>query len=194
MHIRLVARYADKLVAEKALDATETLIRSRLGTKVFARNEETMVGIVGKALKSRNLKIATAESCTGGLLGAILTQEAGSSDFYLGGVVSYADSVKEGLLGVKAATLQTVGAVSTEVAKEMAASIRSRIGADLAISVTGIAGPNGGSNLKPVGLVYIGLASVEGIEARKFQFYGGRDSIRQLSVMAALNWVRQYML
>ena len=194
MHIRLVARYADKLVAEEALDATEALIRSRLGTKVFARNEETMVGIVGLALKSRNLKIATAESCTGGLLGATLTQEAGSSDFYLGGVVSYADSVKEGLLGVKAATLQTVGAVSMEVAKEMAAGIRTRLGADLAISITGIAGPDGGSNLKPVGLVYIGFATAEDIEARKFQFYGGRDSIRQLSVMAALNWVRQYML
>ncbi|MFZ3371406.1 MAG: competence/damage-inducible protein A [Desulfitobacteriaceae bacterium] len=194
MQIRLVARYADKLVAEKALDATETLIRSRLGTKVFARNEETMVGIVGLALKSRNLKIATAESCTGGLLGATLTLEAGSSDFYLGGVVSYADSVKEGLLGVSFATIQTFGAVSAEVAKEMAAAVRSRIGADLALSVTGIAGPDGGSNLKPVGLVYIGFASAEGIEARKFQFYGGRDSIRQLSVMAALNWVRQYLL
>ncbi len=194
MHIRLVARNADDLMAEEALDATEAMIRSRLGTKVFARNEETMVGIVGEALKGLKLKIATAESCTGGLLGATLTQEAGSSDYYLGGVVSYADSVKEALLGVKAATLKMVGAVSIEVAKEMAAGIRTRLGADLAISVTGIAGPDGGSNLKPVGLVYIGFASAEGIEARKFQFYGGRDTIRQLSVMAALNWVRQSML
>ncbi|MHB8125506.1 MAG: competence/damage-inducible protein A [Desulfitobacteriaceae bacterium] len=194
MHIRLVARNADEQEMAKALDVTESLIRARLGTKVFAKDEETMVGIVGETLKSRKLKIATAESCTGGLLGAALTQEAGSSDFYLGGVVSYADSVKEGLLGVKAATLQTVGAVSTEVAQAMAAGIRTSLGADLAISITGIAGPDGGSNLKPVGLVYIGFASAQGIEARKFQFYGGRDSIRQLSVMAALNWVRQYML
>jgi nicotinamide-nucleotide amidase len=194
IHIRLAARNADEQVAEKALDAVESRIRSRLGTKVFAKNEETMVGIVGKALKSRGLKIATAESCTGGLIGAALTREAGSSEFYLGGVVSYANSVKEGLLGVKASTLQAVGAVSQEVAKEMAAGVLTLSGADIAISVTGLAGPDGGSDLKPVGLVYIGFASAKGVEARKFQFYGGRDTIRQLSVTAALNWVRQYML
>jgi nicotinamide-nucleotide amidase len=194
IHIRLAARNADEQVAEKTLDAAESMIRFRLGNKVFARDEETMVGIVGRALKSRGLKIATAESCTGGLIGAALTREAGSSGFYLGGVVSYANSVKEGFLGVKAATLQAVGAVSAEVAKEMAAGIQTRSGADIAISVTGLAGPDGGSDLKPVGLVYIGFASAEGVEARKFQFYGGRDTIRQLSVTAALNWVRQYML
>jgi competence/damage-inducible protein cinA len=194
IHIRLAARNADEQVAEKTLDAAESMIRSQLGIKVFAKDEDTMVGIVGKALKSRGLKIATAESCTGGLIGAALTQEAGSSEFYLGGVVSYANSVKEGLLGVKTSTLQAVGAVSAEVAKEMAAGILTRSGADIAISVTGLAGPEGGSDLKPVGLVYIGFASAEGLEARKFQFYGGRDTIRQLSVTAALNWVRQYML
>lgn len=194
IHIRLVAGYADEQAAEKSLDASESVIRSRLGTKVFARDEETMAGIVGKALKSRGLKIATAESCTGGLIGAALTQEAGSSEFYLGGVVSYANSVKEDLLGVKASTLQAVGAVSPEVAKEMATGILTRSGADISVSVTGLAGPDGGSDLKPVGLVYIGFASARGAEARKFQFYGGRDTIRQLSVTAALNWVRQYML
>ncbi|HWQ73077.1 MAG TPA: competence/damage-inducible protein A [Desulfitobacteriaceae bacterium] len=194
IHIRIVTCEADKQEAEKTLDAAESLIRSRLGTKVFARDEETMVGIVGEALKSRGLKIATAESCTGGLIGAALTREAGSSEFYLGGVVSYANSLKEGLLGVQAATLQAVGAVSAEVAEEMAAGILGRSGADIAISVTGLAGPDGGSDLKPVGLVYIGFASAQGVEARKFQFYGGRETIRQLSVTAALNWVRQYML
>jgi nicotinamide-nucleotide amidase len=194
IHIRMVASDADEQAAEKSLNAAESVMRSRLGTKVFARDEETMVGIVGKALKSRGLKIATAESCTGGLIGAALTREAGSSEFYLGGVVSYANSVKEGLLEVKASTLQAVGAVSPEVAKEMASGILKRSGADIAVSVTGLAGPDGGSDLKPVGLVYIGFASAKGVEARKFQFYGGRDTIRQLSVTAALNWVRQYML
>ncbi|MDD4402311.1 MAG: nicotinamide-nucleotide amidohydrolase family protein, partial [Desulfitobacteriaceae bacterium] len=97
-------------------------------------------------------------------------------------------------LGVKASTLQAVGAVSSEVAKEMASGILKRSRADIAVSVTGLAGPDGGSDLKPVGLVYIGFASAKGVEARKFQFYGGRDTIRQLSVTAALNWVRQYML
>jgi nicotinamide-nucleotide amidase len=172
----------------------EQTIRSRLGNKVFARDEETMAAVVGRALRNRKYTLATAESCTGGLVGATLTREAGISDCYLGGVISYANSVKENVLGVKRATLQSVGAVSRETAQEMADGVRRLTGADLAVSITGLAGPGGGSETKPVGLVYIGLASAKGTEVRKFQFYGGRDSVRQLTVMAALNMVRQYML
>ncbi len=194
INIHLAARDTDKQTALRTLDTMEQTIRSRLGNKVFARDEQTMAEVVGQALRSRKYTLTTAESCTGGLVGATLTQEAGSSDYYLGGVISYANSVKENMLGVKKATLQSVGAVSRETAQEMADGVRRLTGADMAVSITGLAGPGGGSETKPVGLVYIGLASAKGTEVRKFQFYGGRDSVRQLTVMAALNMVRQYML
>jgi len=192
MHIRLVAR-STKITSDealKALDQVEEEIRRRLGNKVFGRDQETMVGIVGQALDNQNLTISTAESCTGGLLGAAFTQEPGSSKFYLGGVVSYSNSLKRGILGVDEESLKAFGAVSEEVAKEMAEGVRSKTGSDLAISTTGIAGPDGGSNEKPVGLVYIGFATPKGVHAEKFQFYGERESVRQLTVQAALNGVR----
>ena len=196
MHIRLVARSSEKssAEAEKVLDNAETEIRRRLGNKVFGRGQETMLGIVGQLLKDEKYTIATAESCTGGLLGAAFTQEPGSSEFYLGGVVSYSNSLKQGLLGVSEESLAKYGAVSEEVAKEMAQGILSKAGSDLAISTTGIAGPDGGSDEKPVGLVYIGLATPEGVIAEKIQFYGERESVRQLTVQAALNKVRLHML
>ena len=196
MHIRLVARSTEKTTGEavKALDRVEEEIRQRLGNKVFGRDQETMVGIVGQLLTDRHLTISTAESCTGGLLGAALTQEPGSSRFYLGGVVSYSNSLKQGLLGVGEETLKAFGAVSEEVAKEMAEGIRAKTGSDLAISTTGIAGPDGGSDQKPVGLVFISIATPAGVQVEKIQLYGERQSVRQLTVHAALNGVRQWML
>ncbi|TGE32260.1 competence/damage-inducible protein A [Desulfosporosinus sp. Sb-LF] len=196
MHIRLVARSSEETSGEakETLNWAEEEIRRRLGDKVFGRDQETMVGIVGENLKKKHWSISTAESCSGGLLGAALTQEPGSSEFYLGGVVSYSNSLKQGLIGVSHQSLESFGAVSEEVAKEMAEGIRSKAGTDLAISTTGIAGPGGGTDEKPVGLVYIGLASPEGIHAKKFQFYGERESVRQLTVQAALNEVRLHML
>jgi len=194
MHIRLVVRSSNPQQATEILDMTENEIRARLGSKVFGRDQETMFGVVGQLLRQQGLNIATAESCTGGLLGAALTQEPGSSDFYQGGIISYADTAKENLLGVQRETLRMSGAVSAEVAKEMAVGIRSRLGTDLALSTTGIAGPSGASEQKPIGLVYIGLATADGVDARKFQFYGERESVRQLTLMAALDWARLYML
>ena len=196
MHIRLVARCPQKTSseAEKALNQAETEIRRRLGNKVFGCDQETMIGIVGQLLKINQLTIATAESCTGGLLGAALTQEPGSSEFYLGGVVSYSNALKQGLLGVSEENLRKYGAVSEAVAKEMAAGIRARTGADLALSTTGVAGPDGGSVQKPVGLVYVALASPEGVQADRIQLYGERESVRQLTVQSALNKVRVHLL
>lgn len=193
MHIRLVARGETKAVKE-ALNRREEQICQRLGEKVFAKNKETMIDLVSQGLKNHQLSIATAESCTGGLLGSILSQEPGSSEFFLGGVVSYSNSLKEKFLGVPTQTLADFGAVSAETAKEMAEGIRNSANSDLGVSITGIAGPSGGSKNKPVGLVYIGFASPEGVQAYKFQFHGGRDSIRQLSVQAALDWVRRYLV
>ena len=193
LHIRLVTR-GDAEKAAEILNEAERLIYARLDDRVFGTNEDTMIGLVSENLKRRGLTIATAESCTGGMLGAVLTQEPGSSDFFLGGVVSYSNTLKEKFLGVKPHTLETFGAVSAETALEMAGGIREYANSDLGVSITGIAGPGGGSQEKPVGLVYIGLATPDGIEACKFQFHGGRDSVRQLSVQAALDWVRRYML
>lgn len=196
MHIRLVARSSKKTSeeAEEVLNRAEDEIRRRLGNKVFGRDQETMIGIVGQLLKNKQLTIATAESCTGGLLGAALTQEPGSSGFYQGGIVSYSNSLKQGLLGVNEENLLKYGAVSEEVAKEMAEGIRSKAGSDLAISTTGIAGPDGGSAQKPVGLVYVGLATSEGVQVEKIRLYGERESVRQLTVQAALNRVRLHLL
>lgn len=194
MHVRLVVRTASEQKATTLLDEAERVIRERLGAKVFGTNDETMLGIVNEVLKSRQFTISTAESCTGGLLGATLTQEPGSSEIYLGGVVSYSNSLKEKFLGVNPQTLNTYGAVSPETACEMAAGVKEHSGSDLAVGITGIAGPGGGNDEKPVGLVYIGLATSEGVQAIKFQFHGQRKSIRQLSVKAALDLVRQYML
>jgi nicotinamide-nucleotide amidase len=196
MHIRLVARSSKKTSeeAEEVLNRAEEEIRRRLGNKVFGRDQETMIGRVGQLLKNAQLTITTAESCTGGLLGAALTQEPGSSGFYLGGVVSYSNSLKQGLLGISEENLLKYGAVSEEVAKEMAAGIRSKVGSDLAISTTGIAGPDGGSVQKPVGLVYVGLATPEGVQVEKIQLYGERESVRQLTVQAALNRLRVHIL
>ncbi|MDA8229000.1 MAG: competence/damage-inducible protein A [Desulfitobacterium hafniense] len=194
LHIRLIVRNVDQTNAERILDQTEREIRTRLGDKVFGKDKETLVGIVSQELKKANLSLAVAESCTGGMLGAALTQESGSSEFFLGGVISYSNSLKVGILGINQCTLDSVGAVSQETAREMAEGVRKLTGAKIGMSITGIAGPTGGSHEKPVGLVYIGLAAHEGVEARRFQFFGGRDSVRQLSVNAALQWLRCYLL
>lgn len=137
-------------------------------------------------LKAQNLKCATAESCTGGGVGAAITSVPGSSEVYLGGVVSYSNSVKAQVLGVRRETLDTVGAVSAECAAEMAVGVRRLTGADLAVSVTGIAGPGGGSEAKPVGLVWFGLASKAGVRTEKAIFAGDRAAVRAQAATHAL--------
>lgn len=129
---------------------------------------------------------ATAESCTGGGIGAAITAIAGSSEMFLGGVISYANSVKHGVLGVKSETLSTVGAVSSETAAQMADGARRLTGADIAVAVTGIAGPGGGSVDKPVGLVWFGLASASGVRTEKVLFPGDRAAVRAATVVHAL--------
>ena len=137
-------------------------------------------------LKARGMTCATAESCTGGGVGAALTSVPGSSAAFLGGVISYANEVKQGVLGVKAETLATVGAVSSETAAQMAAGARRLLKADLAVSVTGIAGPDGGTPEKPVGLVWFGLASAAGVRTEKALFIGDRATVRAKAVTHAL--------
>jgi nicotinamide-nucleotide amidase len=137
----------------------------------------------------RGLTVATAESCTGGLIAEAITSVPGSSAYFLGGIVAYADAVKESLLGVPGSVLAAHGAVSAQVALAMASSARDRLGATLAVSVTGIAGPDGGSESKPVGLTYVGLAAGEGTDVRKFVFGADRATNRSAATTAALEWL-----
>ena len=137
----------------------------------------------------RRVTVALAESCTGGLVAATLTSVPGSSGYFLGGVVSYADSAKEGLLGVPATTLRSHGAVSAQVARAMVLAARERFGASLAASVTGIAGPDGGTPDKPVWLTYVGLADSGSVDVRRHVWPGDRSEVRRDSVRAVLLWL-----
>jgi PncC family amidohydrolase len=138
----------------------------------------------------RGLTVSVAESCTGGLVAAAITDVAGSSGYFVGGVVSYANSAKQALLDVPEATLEAHGAVSAQVAKAMALGARARFGTTLAASITGIAGPDGGSDEKPVGLTYVGLALADGeVDVRRFQLAGDRSANRQAAAEAALAWL-----
>lgn len=149
---------------------------------------------VGQLLLLHHLTLATAESCTGGLLGHRLTNIPGSSAYYLGGVVAYAYEAKKQVLGVPAATLTTYGAVSAETAREMATGVRRVLGADIGVSVTGIAGPGGGLPGKPVGLVWIALAAAHYSKAQSFVWGGNRLENKEQSAEAALELVRLYLM
>ena len=135
---------------------------------------------------ARGLTVATAESCTGGLVGHALTSIPGASSYYLGGLITYADALKRDLAGVPAEVLETHGAVSAQVAIAMAEGVRDRIGADVAVSVTGVAGPDGGTGSKPVGLTYIGIADAHGSDVRRHRWDGDRASNQLDSALAVL--------
>jgi PncC family amidohydrolase len=139
----------------------------------------------------RGLTLATAESCTGGLIAHALTEVAGSSDYFVGGVVSYSNAVKESHLGVRRETLEHHGAVSAQTAVEMAEGARQRFSADLAVAVTGIAGPAGGTDAKPVGLTYVSVADAAGHDVRRFVWAEDRHHNKLLSALAALQLVRE---
>ena len=141
-------------------------------------------------LKATGMTCATAESCTGGGIGSAITGVPGSSEVYLGGVVSYSNQVKHEVLGVSSASLETFGVVSPQVAEEMALGARRLTRADIAVSVTGIAGPGGGSAEKPVGLVWFGLATADGVRSEKKLFMGDRASVRAQAVTHALGMLQ----
>ena len=154
------------------------------------RDERTVPELVrdlGAALQARDWRLAVAESCTGGGLGAAITDQPGSSMFFLGGVVAYDNRLKRTLLGVADETLAEFGAVSLRVAERMAAGCRLRLDADVAVSITGIAGPSGGSTDKPVGLVFIGVSTAAATTAARFVFSGDRADVRRQAVQAALH-------
>ena len=142
--------------------------------------------LIGESLRERGLTLALAESCTGGLLSSRVTDVPGSSEYFLGSIVAYANGVKVSGLGVRTATLKRYGAVSKETAAEMARGARKTLGADLSAAITGIAGPGGGTPEKPVGLVFIAVSKDRTTEVKRFVFKGGRKSIKKQSAEAAL--------
>ncbi len=176
--------------ASSAADRLGTGLRERLGEYLFAEDERPVEELVLAACLKRGLSLATAESCTGGLVAARLTSVPGSSDAFRGGVVAYADGVKREELGVSDELLARHGAVSAEVAAAMAAGARAQLGADVAVAVTGIAGPGGGTPEKPVGLVYLHAEGTEGSASRELNLPGDRSAIRGRATAAALHVVR----
>ena len=144
-------------------------------------------------LVDRVLTIAVAESCTGGLIGNLLTDVPGSSRYFLGGVIVYSNRSKVDLLGVSPETIGTYGAVSPQTAGEMAQGVKKRFEANIGLSVTGIAGPDGGTGEKPVGTVFIGLAVEKDLFSGGYHFHGDREQVKQQSASMALDWARRYL-
>ena len=189
--LRITAKAAKREAAEQLIDAMEKEIRSRVGAYIYAIDDEGMEQVVGRMLQEKQLTIACAESCTGGLLTSRLTDVPGSSAYVMGSVVSYTNEVKAGLVGVEPAVLAAKGAVSEEVAVQMAEGIRRTISTDIGVGITGIAGPDGGIDEKPVGLVYIAVAGPQGTLVQKNIFSGTRTQIKFRSTQTALDMVRQ---
>jgi nicotinamide-nucleotide amidase len=182
--------------ARRALEPTIATIRDRFGDLVVGEGALDVVDAVVALLARSGNTLATAESCTGGLIARMITRIAGVSPYYPGGVVSYANAAKVELLGVPADLIEAHGAVSAEVAEAMAVGVRRRLGADLGLGVTGVAGPTGGTPLKPVGLVYLGLADADGVRNRRLDIgpEQPRDIIQGRAAKQALNWVRLHLL
>jgi nicotinamide-nucleotide amidase len=181
--------------AAKILDEMTSRMALPLGENLVSTSGETMEEVVARVLTANGATIAVAESCTGGMLAEHLTNLAGSSNYFLGGVVCYSNEMKTALAAVPAQLIETKGAVSAEVASALADGIRKGVGATIGIGVTGIAGPGGGTPEKPVGLVYIGIADEHGPRSREFRFSAGdRDRNRQMATQAALDLVRRHFL
>ncbi len=189
--VKLKARGHD---VEQSLDQAEALVLQLLGPHLMARNDETPEGNVGKMLTNANLTLALAESCTGGLVASMLTSQPGASAFLERAGVTYADSAKMAWLNVPETILQQHGAVSEACARAMASGLRDAAGTDLALAITGIAGPAGGTDEKPVGTVFISLASSMGIHVKRYQFSGNRSEIQKMSATMALEWLRRFAL
>ena len=179
--------------ADVSLDTLMSAVIAELGQYVFSVDGQTMEEVVGKQLLDRGLTIALAESCTGGLIAHRLTQVAGSSAYVDRGVVCYSNRAKTELLGVSEPLLKKYGAVSGQVAKAMAQGIRTRSKMDVGLSVTGIAGPGGGTEDKPVGLVYVGLATAKKSFTKEFRFHGERETIKLRSSQGALDILRRWL-
>jgi competence/damage-inducible protein CinA-like protein len=191
IELQLAAHGADAEHARLALDALEREIADRLGDDLYGKDDETLPVAVGRALTAAGLSVATAESCTAGLLAAALTEVPGSSAWFRGGVVPYADDLKPVLADVPVEVVARSGAVSEDVARALAEGVRRRTGASLGVGITGIAGPGGGSADKPVGLVHVAIAGPARTDHWRLLHVGDRALIRRRSVSFALDRLRR---
>ncbi len=192
--IRIVAHGANAEQSQMQVDRTEEAIREKLGDVIYGVDAQELEEVVGALLKQRRLKIAVAESCTGGLVGGRITNIAGSSEYFEGGVIAYSNPAKTSLLGVPKDLLDRHGAVSSEVAAAMARGVRQSLSADLGVAITGIAGPGGGTEKKPVGLVYTALATAQDVKTEEHRFLGERDQVRIRASQMALDMVRKHLI
>lgn len=194
VHLRITARSADPDEIVRLLDGAEKELRERLRDAVYGVDDTTLQEALIAMLRERGETLACAESCTGGGLGAAITEVSGSSDVFVGGFITYSNELKKKMLGVPEEVLRQYGAVSEECAEAMATGARAATGATWALSITGIAGPTGGTEEKPVGLVFVGIAGPEGAEVHRHRFLGEREDVRRRSRQAALTLLRKKLL
>ncbi|MDD3631657.1 MAG: competence/damage-inducible protein A [Atribacterota bacterium] len=192
IQLNALAKTAEE--TKNILDEATRQLKVILGDYIFGYDNESLEEVTGNLLRRKKLSLAVAESCTGGMLGETLTIVPGSSDYFKGGIISYDGEIKEKLLGVPHTLLTRFGEVSEPVAKAMAEGVRKNCNSDVGLSITGIAGPTGGSQEKPVGLVYIGLADAGQTLVQKHYFHNGRQAIRLRSVRRALNMLRLHII
>jgi len=194
VRLRLTARGTDKNVLTNEIEKQIENLKKIIGEYIFGYDNETLEIIIGRLLTDRKKTVVTAESCTGGAIAQRITSIAGSSAYYKGSVIAYSNEVKENILSVKPETLASHGAVSEETVKEMASNVRVKLNADYSIAVSGIAGPDGGTAEKPVGLVWIAVSSANNTIAKKFQFGNNRLVNIDRAVVTALNLLRTLIL
>lgn len=194
VRLRISGHGDDLLQLQQTIDALTVRLQERIGEYIWGYDDDKLELAVGKILTSQKKTLGTAESCTGGLIAFRLASCAGASHYFSGGIVSYSNKQKEELLDVSAATLQKYGAVSEAVALEMVKGARARMKTDYAIAVTGIAGPDGGTEEKPVGTVWIAVGDDKQEITRKFLFPGNRERNMELTAINALNMIRKFML
>lgn len=194
VQVKLRATGEDETALTALLEDGAAMVRERLGDHVVAGGGETIDTVVARLFRETGMTLALAESCTGGLIAGRITAVAGSSGYFLLGAVTYSNDAKSNLLGVPGDMLAEQGAVSAEVARAMARGARKLAGSDLALAVTGIAGPEGGSPDKPVGTVFIALADRAGCSAKGYHFSGDREKIRTITAITAMDWLRRRLL
>ena len=194
VHLSLVVIDKDLAAVKSTFQHLESEVKKALGDFLFGTDDDTMASVVGELLQKQGKMLATAESCSGGLLGHKITSVPGSSNYFIGGVIAYSNDLKEKFLGVDAALLTSYGAVSSAVAQAMAHGIRTKTAADIGLSVTGIAGPTGSTLEKPVGTVFIGLSTAYATIDIPCRFSGNRWQVQELTAATALDLIRRLLL
>ena len=194
VRLRLTAKGTDKTKLQEQLDEYIEKIKDKIGEYIFGYDNETIEEVLGKMLKERGLFLATAESCTGGMVAHMITSVSGSSEYYKGTVVSYSNEIKEKVLGVKHKTLEEYGAVSEQTVREMISGVLEVMNCDVAIATSGIAGPTGGTPDKPVGTIWLAAGSKDKIITKKLQLGDNRLKNIETSTVFALDLMRKYLL